>query len=213
MSDPAPATVPLFPLGMVQFPGFPLDLQVFEPRYLTLLSDLRKRGQQEFGVITIRSGHEVGVGNVHSLAEVGCMVRIERTVPQGSRIMVRARGTWRFDQIELIDDGRAYRSARVRRLIDHEEPDPASAGRLRSALEGYAAAAHLELPTLPSDPDELIWLITAVGPFTEPEQLQALAAPRRERIELLIGWLRRETRLLRETGSVPFRTDRTPPAN
>lgn len=206
--------VALFPLGLVQFPTFPLELQVFESRYLTMLSDLRRRGEKEFGVITIRSGFEVGEGNVHALAEVGCMVRVERTHPEGSRVLLKAIGTWRFGSIEPLEHSRAYATARVRRLI--EDPygaDAEETARLRSALLAYADTAGVALRTLPVDAEELTWWAAAGGPLTEAEQLQALAAPLGERIRLLIGWLRRETALLRSTHSLPFRSERTPPTN
>lgn len=206
--------VALFPLGLVQFPAFPLELQVFEPRYLSMLSDLRRRGANEFGVVTIRSGHEVGMGNAHALAEVGCMVRIEATRPQGNRILLRAVGTWRFDRIEPQETGRAYVTARVRRLPeDPTAPDPEALARLQGAVQAYAETAGGQLPQLPADADGLTWLLAAGGPLTEAEQLQALAAPRTERMELLTSWLRRETGLLRDTRSRPFHTDRTPPVN
>lgn len=212
MSEPQ---VALFPLGLVQFPNMPLELQVFEPRYLSMLSDLRRRGAQEFGVVTIRSGHEVGVGNVHALAEVGCMVHIEATRPQGNRILVRAVGTWRFDRIEQLDDGRAYSSARVRRLGDEpaSSADPGAVARLKRALEAYAETVETQLPSLPVDADELTWFAAAGGPLTEAEQLRALAAPRAERLAMLTDWLRRETALLRTIRSQPFHPDRTPPVN
>lgn len=213
-ADPDQPQIPLFPLGLVQFPTFPLELQVFEPRYLAMLSDLRRRGADEFGVVTIRSGHEVGAGNVHALAEVGCVVRVERTRPEGARVLLRAVGTWRFDSIESLAQSRAYTIARVRRLGEepgHAEPDDLI--RLRNALLAYAETAGIALRTLPVDPDELTWWAAAAGPLTEAEQLQALASPRAERIRLLTGWLRRETALLRSTHSRPFRGDRTPPTN
>jgi Lon protease-like protein len=213
-NPPEDRPVALFPLGLVQFPAFPLELQVFEPRYLRMLSDLRRRGTQEFGVVTIRSGHEVGVGNIHELADVGCMVRIEATRPDGDRILLRGVGTWRFDRIELLEHGRAYVTARVRRLPDDSGvPDPEAVERLHSALLAYAATSGVALPTLPEDIDERTWFITAGGPLTEAEQLRALAAPRAERMALLTEWLRREAGLLRSTHSLPFRADRTPPTN
>ena len=37
MTEPAPVTMPMFPLGTVLVPGAHLPLQLFEPRYLALL--------------------------------------------------------------------------------------------------------------------------------------------------------------------------------
>jgi Lon protease-like protein len=51
--------IPLFPLGTVLFPGGPLQLKIFEPRYLDMISRcLRERSR--FGVVAIKEGSEVG---------------------------------------------------------------------------------------------------------------------------------------------------------
>lgn len=54
-----PLQVPLFPLHTVLFPGGPLPLRVFEPRYLQMISDCL-RTDRCFGVCLISDGREVG---------------------------------------------------------------------------------------------------------------------------------------------------------
>lgn len=51
-------TIPLFPLSSVLFPGGRLPLQIFEPRYLDLVSDSLKN-DSGFGVVWLRRGGEV----------------------------------------------------------------------------------------------------------------------------------------------------------
>ena len=51
--------LPIFPLGTVLFPGGPLPLRIFEPRYLDMVSECL-RNERPFGVCLIRSGSEVG---------------------------------------------------------------------------------------------------------------------------------------------------------
>ena len=51
--------LPIFPLGTVLFPGGPLPLWIFEPRYLDMVSECL-RSERPFGVCLIRSGSEVG---------------------------------------------------------------------------------------------------------------------------------------------------------
>ena len=55
----AVSELPIFPLGTVLFPGGPLPLRIFEPRYLDMVSDCL-RNERPFGVCLIRSGSEVG---------------------------------------------------------------------------------------------------------------------------------------------------------
>lgn len=50
--------LPLFPLSVVLMPSGRLPLQIFEPRYLDLVSDCMKSGTP-FGLIWMRSGSEV----------------------------------------------------------------------------------------------------------------------------------------------------------
>jgi len=52
---------PLFPLAMPLFPEQVISLQIFEPRYIKLVSECLK-AQQGFGVVQIREGQEVGHG-------------------------------------------------------------------------------------------------------------------------------------------------------
>lgn len=54
-----PLRVPLFPLHTVLFPGGPLPLRLFEPRYLQMVSDCL-RHDRCFGVCLISDGREVG---------------------------------------------------------------------------------------------------------------------------------------------------------
>jgi len=76
------ATLPLFPLQTVLFPGGPLALRIFEPRYL----DMVRRSLREksvFGVLRILEGSEAGP--VSALAATGTTARVVDfdTLPDG----------------------------------------------------------------------------------------------------------------------------------
>ena len=65
--------IPIFPLGLVLFPGSALPLKIFEQRYV----DMTKacvRDNSIFGVCRIRHGQEVGAPAVHE--QIGCSARI-----------------------------------------------------------------------------------------------------------------------------------------
>ncbi len=68
------AEIPLFPLNTVLFPGGPLPLRIFEPRYVDMVRYCM-RERAPFGVVLIRAGVEAG-GAVTSTAEVGTSARI-----------------------------------------------------------------------------------------------------------------------------------------
>ncbi|MEJ1960111.1 MAG: LON peptidase substrate-binding domain-containing protein [Gammaproteobacteria bacterium] len=65
--------LPLFPLNTVLFPGGPLSLRIFEPRYVDMVRSCMREGAP-FGVVLIRDGQEAGA--VSSAAEVGTSARI-----------------------------------------------------------------------------------------------------------------------------------------
>jgi hypothetical protein len=67
------APLPLFPLHTVLFPGGPLALRIFEPRYLDMVRRCMKE-HKSFGVVTIFEGAEAGA--VARLATLGTCARI-----------------------------------------------------------------------------------------------------------------------------------------
>ncbi|MGI9247279.1 MAG: LON peptidase substrate-binding domain-containing protein, partial [Steroidobacteraceae bacterium] len=87
--------IPLFPLGIVLFPGGPLPLRIFEARYL----DLVKRCLREntgFGVVLIREGEEAGVAPTLTW-DVGTYARIVDFSGQPDGLLgIEARGEKRF---------------------------------------------------------------------------------------------------------------------
>ena len=66
--------LPLFPLNTVLFPQCPLDLQIFEARYLDMISRCMKQGEG-FGVVCILEGGEVGEA-AGRFSAIGCEARI-----------------------------------------------------------------------------------------------------------------------------------------
>lgn len=68
------AELPLFPLNTVLFPGGPLSLRIFEPRYLDMVGACMRQ-QTPFGVVLIQAGAEVGTAV--EIADIGTTARIE----------------------------------------------------------------------------------------------------------------------------------------
>ena len=92
--------LPLFPLNTVLFPGGPLPLRVFEPRYLDMVSQCL-REESGFGVLLITDGEEAGVADTFNVGTVAEIV----DWGQGSDglLSVSAEGKHRF---ELVSTGR-----------------------------------------------------------------------------------------------------------
>lgn len=64
--------IPIFPLNTVLFPGGPLPLRIFEPRYIDMVSACMK-ADSPFGVLLIRHGNEVGPATTF---ELGTLAKI-----------------------------------------------------------------------------------------------------------------------------------------
>jgi Lon protease-like protein len=86
--------IPLFPLSNVLFPGAPLNLRIFEQRYLDLVRECT-RNSSGFGVCLILDGREVGEPALP--AAVGTLARITDfcTLPDGL-LGISAEGGERF---------------------------------------------------------------------------------------------------------------------
>lgn len=85
--------IPLFPLNTVLFPGGPLPLRIFEPRYLDMLSRCMK-DDAPFGVLLIREGGEVGPATTW---EIGTLAKVTDWYQGSDGILgVTAIGTERF---------------------------------------------------------------------------------------------------------------------
>ena len=88
------ATIPLFPLQTVLFPGGPLRLRIFEPRYLDMVSRCM-REDTGFGVALIVAGREAG-GPAQTVG-IGTLARIvDFEQLEGGLLGITARGERRF---------------------------------------------------------------------------------------------------------------------
>jgi hypothetical protein len=207
--------LPLFPLGTVLFPGVPLPLQVFEPRYRELMQDVMAAPQPwSFGVIAIREGHEVGADSVKSLYDVGCtaVVRDVEQVPDG-RIALLLRGDRRFRLLDL-DRSRPYLQAGVDYVDERStqiSDELATTVRQRfvdycSGLGAPGAAA-----TLPDDPTDLSYVVAATMMLPLADRQALLESPdTAARLRGEADSLSRELALLR-AGTLPVTQPPLPP--
>ncbi len=109
--------IPLFPLNTVVFPGGEIQLRVFEPRYLRMVSDCLRRSEP-FGLCLIREGCEVGMAA--RPYRVGTLARIVdwEQLPDGL-LGITARGERRFAAINSQVDAMQLVTAEIELL---EEP-------------------------------------------------------------------------------------------
>jgi Lon protease-like protein len=129
--------LPLFPLDVVLFPGTPLPLHIFEPRYREMIGECLDRNGP-FGVVR---AVEQGVADVGCTAEI---VAVTKQYPDG-RLDIVSEGRKRFEVIQLNQE-RAFLRAEV--LMVEDEPSVSSqeetsrAVRLHSEIMKLAGAVQ-----------------------------------------------------------------------
>ena len=107
--------IPLFPLETVLFPGMPLNLRVFETRYLQLVGDVMEQEAREFGIVLINHGSEVGGGETRF--PIGVMAEVIYMEASEGPLLVSCRGGRRF-AVEAWGADDPYPTAEVRWLPD-----------------------------------------------------------------------------------------------
>jgi Lon protease-like protein len=161
----------MFPLGIVHFPGVPLPLRVFEPRYRTLVADCLD-GDREFGVVLIERGFEVGGGDTRF--DVGTMTSIVGAgmSPDGM-VHLRTLGTRRVRIVQWLEDA-PYPRAEVEDFgvfaMSGADRDALAATerRVRQALAMRAELGEAAAPfniELDADPDIAAFQLAAIAPL------------------------------------------------
>jgi Lon protease-like protein len=127
--------LPLFPLEVVLFPGTPLPLHIFEPRYKEMIGECLAE-HRNFGVVRVVE---------QGLADVGCaaeIVSVVKEYPDGQLDIV-TEGRRRFE-IVRINQERSFLQAEVIMIGDSAgTPAPKDTSRaiqLHSDLLGIAGA-------------------------------------------------------------------------
>lgn len=210
-----PQRLPLFPLGLVLFPGLVLPLHVFEERYRVLVRELLERpeGDRAFGVVAIRQGREVDVDGVQALHEVGCTAQLRKVdAYDDGRFDIVTTGVTRFRLLGLSHN-QPYLVGDIELLPDPlVEVDEAVllGAAVRAAYVDYLAALgeagadSVDAPDLPTDEVVLSYLVAATVLIDLEDRQALLAAPDAvTRLGIERALLRREARLLRVFGAAP----------
>jgi Lon protease-like protein len=172
------ALLPLFPLDVVLFPGTPLPLHVFEPRYKELISECLEQ-KKTFGIVR---AEEEGLADVGCTAEI---VAVTKTYPDG-RMDIVTEGRERFEVLE-VDEQRSYLRGDV--VYFQDDAENPSSEQIEHAIE-----LHREILTmggaqqsLPASEDKISFYLAGSLPL-DLDFKQALLEMRSEaeRIEAVI---------------------------
>ena len=180
--------LPLFPLPLVLFPGVPVPLHIFEPRYREMLSNIRV-SNNFFGLSYFDSS--TSDKEIPPAGHVGCVAEVTEVqeLPDG-RSNVLTIGLIRYRVEEYVEGDGPYLVARVRFFEDQEEDDETLADRTREVADTFTRIARAvrilndERATLPDISD------------TEPQRLSFLVAAAME----IDAEIKQELLELRSTG-------------
>jgi Lon protease-like protein len=201
-----PVAIPVFPLGgALLFPRAVLPLNIFEPRYLSMV-DAALVGHRLIGMIQpagIVSPASPSDTDAPNLAEVGCAGRITGfQETEDGRYLIALTGITRFRVREEIRHDGPYRIVRAdwdafASDLDRQPAlDESARARLIDALKTYLerGAMKADWTAVEEAPvDTLINSLSAGCPFTNPEK-QALLEARtlEDRCAALISLLQME---------------------
>lgn len=184
---PETHTIPVFPLGLVLYPGEQLPLHIFESRYREMVAHCLETSSV-FGIVLSQDG---------KMAEVGCTANIEQVVNTyaDGRMDILVIGKQRFKVLGLFNK-ESYLTANVADIEEPEEP-------IRIDLRERVITQHMRLlelagrkvrPTMYQDLDGISFFIAhnvGLNPEQKQEILELLTENERinylaEHLEMLI---------------------------
>jgi Lon protease-like protein len=176
------ALIPLFPLDVVLFPGTPLPLHIFEPRYKEMVAECLAQNRT-FGVIRAVE---------QTLAEVGCTAEIVTVVKEyeDGRLDLVTEGRRRFELLG-VNQERSFLQAEV--LMIDDEPGAAPKQATDRAIQLHSellAIAGAQQDLSAADPSLLSFYLAGSLPL-DLDFKQGLLSVRSEgeRLSLLIPYL------------------------
>jgi Lon protease-like protein len=167
-----PKRIPLFPLEVVLFPGMPLSLHIFEPRYKQMIAYCRQQ-HASFGVALAKGE---GVAPTGCTAEI---VEVSKEYPDG-KLDLLIMGRVPFNILEVFE-GLAYAEADVEYLEDEPSAEKTSGAALMKLFEQCHELAYGEKPEATGDerPESLAYHVASELPL-DLEYKQSLLEMRNE---------------------------------
>jgi len=186
-----PGTLPIFPLhGALLLPGGDLPLNIFEPRYLQMVSQALA-GDRLIGMIQPRDMETEtdlnSAGSSGKLYEIGCAGRITSfSEGEGNQIQIILTGVCRFRIFQELKSPAPYRLVQPsfeEFAIDLTDENPSVMNereRLLESLRGFLEARSMEADwnaINTAATSTLINTLTMIGSFSASEKQALLEAP------------------------------------
>lgn len=190
--------LPLFPLPVVLFPGVPLPLHIFEPRYRQMMSDISVANNL-FGLAYFDPS--VASSEVPPAGHIGCVAEVTetQTLPDG-RSNILTVGVIRYRVESYVERGDPYLVVQVSYFEDDDEDEEFLAAPAKEVAEMFTRIAQAvrtindERAALPdisnTEPSRLSFLVAAAMEIdTDVKQELLELRSTSERLERLRGML------------------------
>ena len=162
--------LPLFPLNTVVFPGWPMPLHIFEPRYKAMVQYCIDN-KKPFGIVLIEEG-EAEDDTAVVPRRIGCTVVITQVQKiEDGRLNILTVGQDRF-RIHRLSRKKPYLVGEVEYLdFAEEDKDVLETAVLHlrplvinyfTALASVSDETEIDTSQIPSDPEELGFLAAAI---------------------------------------------------
>jgi uncharacterized protein len=194
-----PAVIAVFPLpGALLLPRGQMPLNIFEPRYLTMIDDTMRSGTRLIGMIQPDAVHTGPDPNKPHLFRIGCIGRITQLAESGDgRYLVQLTGVARFGVEEELAVGTPYRQCRVSYapftddFVARKGEDDVDRKALLRTLADFLKANNLKADWggIENAPNEaLVNALAMMSPYGAAEKQALLEAPDlKTRAEILVA--------------------------
>lgn len=165
--------LPLFPLPVILFPGTPLPLHIFEPRYRQMLKDIQITNNL-FGIPFFDQSESEE--NRPPIGSVGCIAELrDEQITEDGRSNILTVGLIRFRLDDYVDAGEPYFVGQVSYFEDEPEDAELLEPRARAVKDLFLRVAkavrelageNIQLPDLPDiTPEQLSFFVAAAIDF------------------------------------------------
>lgn len=120
--------IPIFPLGIVVYPGEVLNLHIFEPRYKQLVAESHA-SKKQFGIPTVIDSKMQDYGSLVEITELS-------KVHENGEMDIRTKGVKVFRILEIIKEvpDKLYSGAIVNYPATHEKGNPDAMKKLMNSI-------------------------------------------------------------------------------
>ncbi|MBR0906042.1 MULTISPECIES: LON peptidase substrate-binding domain-containing protein [Bradyrhizobium] len=211
-----PEIIPVFPLpGALLLPRGQMPLNIFEPRYLSMVDDSLRDGHRLIGMIQPDVAHSPKNSDKPALFRVGCVGRITQLAESGDgRYILELTGVSRFKVVEELEVLTAYRQCKVDFFTFVDDftarmgEDEVDREALLVVLADFLKANNLKVDWegVESAPNEaLVNALAMMSPYGPAEKQAMLEAPDlKTRAEILIAVTEMDLAKKRTSGDPPL---------